>query len=1035
MPAALASLKLSRQAERLVTAAPALLAVTSRSQQEEVSASIAAEVGRLDRLLEDLRGSATDAGALAAIEPLVDGLRRNLDALDALIAGRLAVADRKEQLLRRLSGANIATQRLVAPGILVMDSKVAQWRRAIDGPAPDAGGVRDAATAEVADAITSFMPQQKAQTELSSINDTLVRAASAESPADLPLLAFPLRRSLYALEALAGELDPKLQPRLLERVEELRGLTEGPESLVQARADELDLLANAEALLAENAGLSRRLTEAVDRLVGGADRDIAAANLDALSAQRFSGAVLIGVVALSLASSVLIVWLYVGRNLIARLTALSDSMLAIAGGRLRVPLPPAGDDDEIGRMARALAVFRDTAVEIEEKNLRDLHAVLETIDYGVVMLDPDLRVRVHNRAFCELSGMVPESLAGRPHFRDVLEDVRHRGTYDVPDEGWDGYVGRRLDEIRRAPALPFELRLADGRTLEYRCVPLADGGRMLTYYDLTHLKRTEAALRAAKEQAELANRAKSEFLANMSHELRTPLNAIIGFTRLVMRRARDALPERQYDNLAKILASAEHLLSLINAVLDLSKIEARRVEVRTAEFALPPLIDRCLRTVEPMVKGGVRLEKEIEAGLPTLFTDQEKLSQILINLLSNAVKFTEAGRVTVRAGHRDSMVVLAVADTGIGIPENARELVFEEFRQVDSSSTRQHAGTGLGLPISRHLARLLGGDITLESTPGVGSTFTVLLPARYVAEHPAASAEATGAAPPPAVPPGEPVAPELGAREPLVLAIDDDPNMLYLLRENLGEAGYRVLAADGGETGLEMARELRPQAIVLDILMPHRDGWQVLHQLKADPSTRDIPVIVLSIIDQKDLGYRLGACDYLLKPFDREALVSTLARIAAPPCRVLVVDDDPLVIDLVRQLLEQQGCEIDVAADGREALAALALRRPDVMLLDLLMPRFDGFGVIDQLEQNPAWRDLPVIVLTAKALEAEERALLQRRVLAVIEKRGLERTALLAELRRALPAYCGRRSEAPADEADSDRRGRGAEPRPARAAS
>jgi CheY-like chemotaxis protein len=260
--------------------------------------------------------------------------------------------------------------------------------------------------------------------------------------------------------------------------------------------------------------------------------------------------------------------------------------------------------------------------------------------------------------------------------------------------------------------------------------------------------------------------------------------------------------------------------------------------------------------------------------------------------------------------------------------------------------------------------------------------------------------------------------------------------MIYLLRENLGEAGYRVVAAAGGQDGVLKAREVKPAAIVLDIVMPHKDGWQVLHELKADPATRDIPVIMLSIVDQKDLGYRLGAFDYLLKPFDREALVATLQRIAAPPCRLLVVDDDPLVIDLVRQLLEGEQCEIEAAADGREALAALARRRPDVVLLDLLMPRLDGFGVIDRLEQNPAFSGLPVIVLTAKALDPEERALLQRRVMTVIEKRGLDRAALLAEVRRALPAYC--RSAAggtSGDEKDPDRRGRRAESRPARAAS
>ena len=643
VPPALASLELSQQAARIVAAAPALLAVTSNDQLRDVSASIAGEVGKLEGSLRDLQESEIHPAALAAIEPAVDGLQRNLIAIDALIANRLAIAAQREQLLRQLSSTNIATQRLVAPGILVMDSKIAEWRHTGSDPSLDEEA-RSTATAALGQEIATFLPHQKAQIELSAINDGLLKAASAQSQGDLPLLAFPLRRSLFTLEALASEFDETLRPRLIERIDAFRALIEGPGSIPEARQNELAVIAQAEALLRENATLSRELTAAVDRLVSGAKSDIANASSEAFSVQRLGSGVLIAVVVLSLACSGLIVWLYVGRNLIARLTALSDSMLAIAGGNLRAPLPAAGGHDEIDRMAEALAVFRDTAVEVEEKSLRDLHALLETIEYGVLMLDPDLRVRIYNRAFCDLAAMPPESLAGRPHFRDVLEHVRHTGAYAVPDAAWDDYVSQRLEEIRRAQALPAELPLADGRILEYRCVPLADGGRMLTYYDLSHLKRVEEALRAAKEQAELANRAKSEFLANMSHELRTPLNAIIGFTRLVMRRAKDALPDKQYDNLGKILASAEHLLSLINSVLDLSKIEAGRIEVRLTEFALEPVIDQCLRTVEPMVKGGLRLEKQIEPDLPTLCTDQEKLRQILINLLANAVKFTEVGK-------------------------------------------------------------------------------------------------------------------------------------------------------------------------------------------------------------------------------------------------------------------------------------------------------------------------------------------------------------------------------------------------------
>ncbi len=1002
MPAALASLELSRQAERIVTAAPAFLAATTRTQHQEVSQTIAAEVERLDALMAELKGGAAIArDALAAVAPSIEGLQRNLTALDGLVASRLEVAERKDQLLRRLSGTNIATQRLVAPGVLVMDSKLAEYRRA-SGDAGVDEQTRRAAAGDLADEMTAFMPQQKAQIELSAINDTLLKAAGAETPADLPLLAFPLRRSLATLEALANEFDAKLRPRLLERVEEFRGFTDGSESILGAREEELAIVGQAQGLLAENVVLSRQVGDALDRLVGVTKQDIGAANQEALAAQRWGSGVVIGMVLLSLLSSGLIVWRYVDRNLIARLTALSNSMLAIAGGNLRAPLPAVGHD-EIGRMAEALTVFRDTAVEVQEKNLRELYALLETIDYGVLMLEPDLRVRIHNRAFRELSGMPAESLAGQTYFQDVLEHNRRRGVYGVPDAEWSDYVNHRLDEVRQASALATEWRLADGRVFEFRCVPLPDGGRMLTYYDLTHLKRTEEALQAAKEEAEQASRTKSEFLANMSHELRTPMNAIIGFTRLIMRRCKDLLPERQYGNLEKILASANHLLGLINDVLDLSKIEAGRMDVRPLEFVLEPLLDQCLRTVEPMVRSGrVQLIKEIERGLPPLFSDQDKLRQILINLLSNAAKFTEAGSITVDVRRRDQDIAITVADTGIGIPLDQLELVFEEFRQVDSSSTRQYGGTGLGLSISRRLARLLGGDITLQSEPGAGSRFTLGLPIRYGGVLPGAPEdESIAAAPSEEL---EPIAREVrsgGGR--LVLAVDDDPDVVLLLKENLADAGYRVIGASNGAEGLRLARELKPSAITLDIVMPDTDGWQVLHGLKADPSTRDIPVLLLSVVDQKDLGYRLGAADYLMKPFERDDLLAALQRVA-PRCRsLLVVDDDPHVADLVRQSLEDEPYQIDAAQDGLAALDAIGERRPDVILLDLLMPRMDGFELIASLQKDPERRDIPVIVLTAKTLTRQERRALKEHALAVIQKGALDRDALIAELKAVLP--------------------------------
>lgn len=370
VPSALASLQLSRQAERVAATAPAVLASTSKAQHNEVSAAIAAEMTRLEELLAALKGAKPGTAVVAEIEAAVLGLRRNLNALDDLVAARLSVVAHKEELLRRLSATTNASQRLVAPGMLVMNSKLQQWRAVTAGTslASDRG---TEATADLVQAIAAYIPQQKAQQEISAVNDALVNTADAPTPGDLALIMFPLRRSFAVLDTISDEIDERLRTRFQQRVNEFKALIDGGNSIPKTRQDEFAVLAQGEKLLAENHQLSRSLTAAVDRLVAAADREIAASGLEAAVVQRYGTGVVLGSAVLSLLSSVLFVWLYVDRSLLARLGGLSQSMLAIAGGDLRAPLPAAGHD-EIGRMAEALRLFRDTAVEVEEKNLREV---------------------------------------------------------------------------------------------------------------------------------------------------------------------------------------------------------------------------------------------------------------------------------------------------------------------------------------------------------------------------------------------------------------------------------------------------------------------------------------------------------------------------------------------------------------------------------------------------------------------------------------------------------------------------------------
>jgi signal transduction histidine kinase len=428
-------------------------------------------------------------------------------------------------------------------------------------------------------------------------------------------------------------------------------------------------------------------------------------------------------------------WLYVDRNLVARLTALSKSMLAIASGELRAPLPEPGGRDEIAGMAEALRVFRDTEVEVEEMSLRERQVVLDTIDYGVLILDPELRVRMHNRAFRDLWEFPEDLLRSRPTARVLLESYRGRGRHGVPETEWGTYVERRLAELREATLPPREWHRPDGRVLQYEVVALPDGGRMVTYFDLTDLKRAEAELRAAKEQAEAANRHKSEFLANMSHELRTPLNAVLGYTELIRDGIYGQVPQKIRDVIERVQHNGRQLLGLINDVLDLSKIEAGQLTLVQADYSPRKLVLEVMSATEALAtEKGLALDVDVPADLPLGRGDERRITQVLMNLVSNAIKFTDAGSVSLRTRVEGGSLLVTVSDTGVGIAAEDQERIFEEFQQVDSSSTRKKGGTGLGLAIAKRIVELHGGRVWVESNPGEGASFSVILPLAHEAQ-------------------------------------------------------------------------------------------------------------------------------------------------------------------------------------------------------------------------------------------------------------------------------------------------------------
>ncbi|WP_424134213.1 response regulator [Roseomonas chloroacetimidivorans] len=647
-----------------------------------------------------------------------------------------------------------------------------------------------------------------------------------------------------------------------------------------------------------------------------------------------------------------------------------------------------------------------------EDRLRRSEARFRTLANSLPQLawqtDAQGEIEWYNRRWYEFTGTDFEAMKG-----SGWKTVQHPEHVERVEQGFRAAIaaGEPWEDF-------FPLRGADGRYRWFlsRAVPIRDepdeehpDGQITGWFgtntDVTDLREAQEEATLAREAAEDANRAKSQFIANMSHELRTPLSAVIGYSEMLEEEAAEIEGgEVLTKDLQKIAANARHLLSLINDVLDLSKIEAGRMETHPEDFAVDAMVHEAVATVQAlMARKANTLEVRLPPDLGMMHSDQVKLRQCLINLLSNASKFTEGGRVTLSAeAGRDAMgrreIAFHVADTGIGMTKEQVAKLFTRFTQADSSTTRRFGGTGLGLAITKAFCTLLGGSISAESEQGKGTTFIIHVPMDLRETGPEAEAEAEAVQ--------HQAMPDAQERTQagLVLVVDDDPASRELLSRFVLRDGFAVRTAQDGEEGLRLAKQLRPTAILLDVMMPRMDGWSVLTALKADPELAEIPVVMVSIVQERALAVSLGAADYLIKPVQWQRLRTVLDRYRAPGA-ALVVEAEPEPRNELRQLLESEGWSVEEADSSEAALARLIAPDPaappyGLVLVAVPGPDNDGLTLVHELRQRDSCKDVQVIALAGGGVPPAALEALRGQVRRVLPSNDEPPEALLKELRR-----------------------------------
>ena len=802
------------------------------------------------------------------------------------------------------------------------------------------------------------------------------------------------------IEHLLGQLEARKPDRIVSVRAELAQFEKYAADAVEEYTADRRVMGNS--LLAQarhhSAAVDERLKSIVTELTSEAAvaRDRAVA--DVVTATRITQGV---VAAVMVVGAILTFFLL--RSITLPLRRLVVAIDGLNAGNVAVPLPAAGHD-EIGAMARTLAMFRDTLTERDrltaerEHERKTLAAAIATISDGFVLYDADDRIVACNERVREIYPQRADLFRPGTSFREILEAAVARSVPDLKGQTPKEWIEERLRQ-HSAPYSVAEHSYRNDLWVRVTQRKTHDGGTVVVYTDITELKRRQIELEQAREEAEAANRTKSQFLANMSHELRTPLNAIIGIAEILHEEAQEERDEALSEPVGRIVRAGKHLLMLINDILDLSKIEAGKLDLYPEEIDVATLIGELTKTTQPIAdKNDNKLTVDCPSDIGVMQADSTRVRQVLLNLLSNACKFTEKGEIRFAAKREANgsagSLVFTVADNGIGMTGEQLGRLFQEFSQADSSTTRKYGGTGLGLAISQHLCRAMGGEITVTSAPGLGAAFTVRLPAQALHGAPLRAEM-------PAVAPGSPPIRLTDGAAPRVLVIDDDLNVLDVMRRFLSKEGFDVLTAQGGREGLALARQVHPSLITLDVLMPELDGWGVLRELKSTPELAPIPVIMLTIVDERSKGYALGASEYITKPIDWTRLRALLHHLNGGPSRreILVIEDDEETRRLLASTLADEGWHVIEAEDGRKGFKRLQERRPDLILLDLMMPKMDGFEFFERLRGDVAFSNIPVVGMTPTDLSEVERRRLNSGIVDFVSKAACDRDELLARIR------------------------------------